>query len=204
MLKIQKKKLFPHRGIASRVVTWYDLSPAIGCELSDVHSDAGALSSFCCLCRDYRDVNERNCPSYFPFPAMDESNNRDFRARKFMTRHQYKGRRSKRKQRAPATGGSSAARPSHSNSDAPDLDCSSFIRSVDDFVSASERKLKMFDDESKRQDKRGSTFICEIDAMQNLVSSAVCPNCGRCELSVQESAGKGQGLAIGFGTSLPK
>lgn len=92
-----------------------------------------------------------------------------------MTRHQYKGRRPKRKQRAPATGGASAARPSHVNGDAPDLDCSSFIRSVDDFVSASERKLKVFDDEGKRQDERGSTFICEIDAMQNLVSGAVCP-----------------------------
>lgn len=53
----------------------------------------------------------------------------------------------------------------------------------------------MLGDESKRQDERGSTFICEIDAMQNLVSSAACPNCGRCELSVRESAGKRKGLA---------
>lgn len=115
---------------------------------------------------------------------MDVSEKRDFRSRKFLTRHQYKGRRAKRKRRGPATGGSSAARPNHANGDVPDSDCPRFIRNIDDFVSASERKIRMFDEENKRHDERGSTFICEIDAMRNLVSGAVCPNCGRCDLSI--------------------
>ncbi|KAH7940903.1 hypothetical protein HPB49_007746 [Dermacentor silvarum] len=181
----------PGRRKWGRHFTWYDRSPAIGCELSDAHSDAGALGRSFFVLLPFPRLPRRQrtqLPELLSFPRMDASKNRYFHARKFMTRHQYKGRRSKRKRRALATRGSSAARPSHGNSDAPDLDCSSFIRSVDDFVNASEQKLQMFDDESKRQDERGSTFICEIDAMQNLVSGAVCPNCGRCELSVRESA----------------
>lgn len=85
--------------------------------------------------------------------------------------------------------GSCAARPSR-GSYAPGLDCLYFIYGVDDLVSASERKTNMFDDERKSQEERGSTFICETDAMHNLVSGAVCPSWGQYELSVREFAGR--------------
>lgn len=126
---------------------------------------------------------------------MEVPEKRDFHARVFLTKHQYKGRRSKRKWTAPATGGSSAERPSNGDGEVRDLDSASFIRSVVDFVSAPERKIRMFDNENKRQNKHGSTFICDIGAIRRLISGAACTNCGRRDLSVRELEGKRKGLA---------
>lgn len=89
---------------------------------------------------------------------MDVSKKLDFRTRKFLIKHRYSRRFPKRKQRAPVMGGLSDARRNHGNGNAPNL-YSSFILSIDDFLSASERKIKMFNDKSKHDDKCGSTVM---------------------------------------------
>ncbi|XP_077502060.1 uncharacterized protein LOC144113044 [Amblyomma americanum] len=53
----------------------------------------------------------------------------------------------------------------------------------------------MFDDHNKGENERGSTFICEIGMLHDLVSGAACSACGRCDLSIRESAATRKGLA---------
>ncbi|CAN7995977.1 unnamed protein product [Ixodes pacificus] len=108
----------------------------------------------------------------------------DFRAQKFRTTHKFKGSRQKGKRKASKKKSSSAgAKPNLSRGDVFESDRSSFIGSADKFVSASEKKIRMFQKGERAGDERASTVICEIGAMKALVSGAACSTCGKCELA---------------------
>ncbi|CAN7945252.1 unnamed protein product [Ixodes hexagonus] len=127
---------------------------------------------------------------------MDVDRKRDFRARKFRTTHKFRGSRQKGKRKASKKKSASAgANPNLGRGDAFESDRSSFIGSADKFVSASEKKIGMFQNGERAGDDRASTVICEIGAMKALFSGAACSTCGKCELAVQESVAKRKGLA---------
>ncbi|CAN7950083.1 unnamed protein product [Ixodes hexagonus] len=127
---------------------------------------------------------------------MDVDRKCDFRARKFRTTHKFRGSRQKGKRKASKKKSASAgANPNLGRGDAFESDRSSFIGSADKFVSASEKKIGMFQNGERAGDDRASTVICEIGAMKALVSGAACSTCGKCELAVQESVAKRKGLA---------
>ncbi|XP_070383699.1 uncharacterized protein, partial [Dermacentor albipictus] len=129
--------------------------------------------------------------------SVDPVKKRDFRARKFRSRHKFKGTRCKVKRRATET--SAATKPNVGDSDAFDgsepAGHSRFVDSVDEFVSASEKKLRIFENQGGSGEETASTFICEIGVVNTLVSAAACPACGRRDLFVRESTKKRKGLA---------
>ncbi|KAL1468191.1 hypothetical protein MTO96_041640, partial [Rhipicephalus appendiculatus] len=97
---------------------------------------------------------------------MDHSKKRDFRARKFASKNQYRGRRRKPKRKADVEECESpAARP---NQDSGDTACGNFdeIDAAIKFISASEKKIEQF--ESERTKSVGgsvSGVFCDIGAL---------------------------------------
>ncbi|KAH7970500.1 hypothetical protein HPB49_008213 [Dermacentor silvarum] len=125
---------------------------------------------------------------------MDAEKKRDFRSRKYRTKHKFKGTRRKVKRLATET--SAVAKPNLGDDAAFDgsepARRSRFIDSVDEFVSTSQKKLKIFENEDRSGEEMASTFICEIGIVNLLVSAAACP---ACELSIRELPEKRKGLA---------
>lgn len=128
---------------------------------------------------------------------MDHSKKRDFRARKFGSKNQYRGRRRRPKRKATVEECESpAARP---NQDSVDTGaCGNFdeIDAAIKFVSASERKIGQFENE-RTMSGGGSVsgVICDIGALTAMVSGAVCPTCRTTGLVVRDAASKRKGLS---------
>ncbi|KAH6939607.1 hypothetical protein HPB50_019947 [Hyalomma asiaticum] len=127
---------------------------------------------------------------------MDHSKKRDYRARKFASAHRYQGRR--RKPKRKATGEeceSPASRPNQGRGDT--AACGNFdeIDAAIKFVSASERKIKQFENDRTRS-VAGSVngVICDVGALTAMVSRAVCPTCRTAGL-VRDAVSKRKGLS---------
>ncbi|KAL1452370.1 hypothetical protein MTO96_043812 [Rhipicephalus appendiculatus] len=115
---------------------------------------------------------------------MDHSKKRHFRARKFASKNQYRGRRRKPKRKADVEECESlAARPNQGSGDT--AVCGNFneIDAAIKFISASEKKIEQF--ESERTKSVGGS-----------VSRAVCPTCHTAGLVVRDTASKRKGLSL--------
>ncbi|KAH6928133.1 hypothetical protein HPB50_012124 [Hyalomma asiaticum] len=84
---------------------------------------------------------------------------------------------------------SAAARRSGSDADASDEFAAAF-----EYVSASQKKIGLFEDEGKSQDDE-SSLIADMTALNMLVRGAMCPTCRHLGLCVREPADKRKGLA---------
>ncbi|XP_077561420.1 uncharacterized protein LOC144177720 [Haemaphysalis longicornis] len=134
---------------------------------------------------------------------MNGEDKRDFRRRKFRTSRLYKGKKRKRRSIATTTANAGTAGTARPNGDGPSSVANAaqpggadFISDAIGFVSASEKKLSAFQGEETASNGSGaSAVICEVGALTDLVSGAVCATCGKCELVVVEVANRRKGLA---------
>ncbi|KAH8040578.1 hypothetical protein HPB51_011406 [Rhipicephalus microplus] len=78
---------------------------------------------------------------------------------------------------------------SGNDADAPDEFAAAF-----EYVSASQKKIGLFEDEEKSQDDE-SSLIADVTALNMLVRGAMCPTCRHLGLRVREPADKQKGLA---------
>ncbi|KAH6943964.1 hypothetical protein HPB50_000925 [Hyalomma asiaticum] len=124
--------------------------------------------------------------------VMDEESRRKrgHRPMKFHAAYKFRGGRRKSKPNTQTTKRSSAAaRRSGSDPDASDEFAAAF-----EYVSASQKKAGLFEDEGKSQDDE-SSLIADMTALNMLVRSAMCPTCRHLGLRVREPADKRKGLA---------
>lgn len=123
---------------------------------------------------------------------MDEESRskRSHRPVKYRSLHKFRGRRRKSKPKTrPTASASAAARPSDSDAASSD----EFAAALE-YVSASQKKIGLFDDEERPRDEE-SSLITDLTALNILVIGAVCPTCHRSEMRVREPADKRKGLA---------
>lgn len=124
--------------------------------------------------------------------VMDEESRskRSHRPVKYRSLHKFRGRRRKSKPKTrPTASASAAARPSDSDAASSD----EFAAALE-YVSASQKKIGLFDDEERPRDEE-SSLITDLTALNILVIGAVCPTCHRSEMRVREPADKRKGLA---------
>lgn len=123
----EKKKLFPSEDNCCNWPSTHVVWSGPCHWLQTFQRATGDALSYFILLSSRQKPNQYFCPSFSAFFAMDVGEKWDFWARKFLTRHQYKGRGFKCKQGPPVTGDSSAVKTKHGNGNAPDLDSSRFI-----------------------------------------------------------------------------
>ncbi|XP_077517442.1 uncharacterized protein LOC144128181 [Amblyomma americanum] len=123
---------------------------------------------------------------------MDEggSSRRSHRPVKHASKHKFRGRRRKSTVKTrPTASEPAAARPSDS-----DAVSSGEFDAALEYVSASQKKIGLFDDKERVQDEE-SSVLTDLTALSLLARGAVCPTCRRSEMRVCESADKRKGLA---------
>lgn len=139
---------------------------------------------------------------------MNGDEKRNFRLRKSRSLRPFKGRRKQTRKSVTNATDPPVDPPLQRNGDAPNAPSSStstanaeqrsaseFISDASDFVSASEKKIMTFCDETVQKASGGNAVICESQTLTQLVSGATCGTCGKSELSVVEVENKRKGLA---------
>lgn len=96
--------------------------------------------------------------------SMDAEKKRDFRSREYRSKHKFEGTHRKVKQHVTKT--FMAAKPNLGDGDAFDSSeptgparHSRFVNSIDEFVSALEKKLRIFKNQDRSDEKTACTFI---------------------------------------------
>ncbi|XP_050034085.1 uncharacterized protein [Dermacentor andersoni] len=117
-------------------------------------------------------------------------------ARKYRTRHKYRGKRRKTVKKTTAGNDARDAPTSvRPTADTGHRDSGEIDAAVD-FVSASQKKMEFFKSESRSVGApAASTVLCEIGALTALVTGSACPTCCERKLAVREAAEKRKGLS---------